>query len=738
MPAATNGMSSRITPGAWLSAPRTRLRARAAVAVVGAVVFAGAFPLPSVAYPRPGQTERVSVLDDGSESEVAGVPYQLTPDGRYALFKHGFATYEFGGEKLFLPGGLFVRDLVAGRTEQVDLAGDGTPANDGSFNPSISDDGRFVAFVSRATNLGVPDAGGLGIYLRDRATGDTEQVPIPTLPGGEPLGTLGDGWPFISGNGRFVAFQVQPGPTESSILLYDRIAGTTSEILGPPGAPMRPTLSADGRYVAFITRAGLSQSQGAIDNNDSWDAYVLDRLTGKTELASATNKPETNLTTDTSPGHAAGIQEFGQWARLSADGRYVAFVSDSPRLVPEDLNRQRDVFVRDLVNDRTERVSVTSDGAEGYGTLFGSAAPAISADGRYVAFMSTAPLVPEKTFDARADVYVHDRVTGQTERVSVGPGGQAGDKHSYNSVHNYVTADGRRVMFMSAATNLVPGDFNRTLDAFVRDRGPELGVGGMSAHVEGGEMFVSGWSSFSGGAVAGASEEGHDGPENANLTGASVTYRPELGDLLVDLDLLSMRSLESPIHQTTPCQHPSPCSDMTYVLKLVAGGTRYEIRAGWAGYVPFLGRDTWENLFLLFRCDPNCLPVSQLRGGLGTTGPRVRFAVPLSILGVGEGATLTEVQASAGRGHPATGIVLAADTLPLPSGIVPVSTLRLGIAPAGTGEKDVVYGPPVVRVDGSFSETMTVSGKPPGTYEVWARACLGQVCRSASVPVTLS
>jgi Tol biopolymer transport system component len=150
---------------------------------------------------------------------------------------------------------------------------------------------------------------------------------------------------------------------------------------------------------------------------------------------------------------------------ISADGRYVAFWSEASNLVPGDTNQRGDVFVRDRLAGVTRRVSVTSTGQQTSGT-YSEVPPAISATGRYIAFFSNASnLVPGDTNGA-GDVFVRDRLAGLTRRVSVGAAGQAND----NSAEPAISADGRYVAFYSEASNLVPGDTNTTVDVFVRDR----------------------------------------------------------------------------------------------------------------------------------------------------------------------------------------------------------------------------------------------------------------------------
>src|SRR5690554_6282023 len=149
---------------------------------------------------------------------------------------------------------------------------------------------------------------------------------------------------------------------------------------------------------------------------------------------------------------------------ISADGRYVAFESSASNLVPGDTNGTLDVFVHDRVTGETTRVSVAFDGIEGEGH---SRTPAISADGRYVAFESVATNLVPSYADGRYHVFVHDRVTGETTRVSDAFDGTQGNAHSG---HPAISADGRYVAFDSRATNLVPDDTNNAADVFVHDR----------------------------------------------------------------------------------------------------------------------------------------------------------------------------------------------------------------------------------------------------------------------------
>jgi Tol biopolymer transport system component len=209
-------------------------------------------------------------------------------------------------------------------------------------------------------------------------------------------------------------------------------------------------ISADGRYVAFQSHAG-NMVRG--DEKGRTDVFVRDRLAGRTYLVSATPRGE------------VGNQDSDGRPAISADGRYVAFLSWASNLVPGDTNRNSDIFVHDRQSGQTARVSVSSSGQEGNARSYN---PAISADGRYVAFVSHADNLVARDTNGQDDVFVHDRETGQTTRVSLAWNGAQANSWSD---HPSISADGRYVAFHSRASNLVAADTNGAyMDVFVYDR----------------------------------------------------------------------------------------------------------------------------------------------------------------------------------------------------------------------------------------------------------------------------
>jgi hypothetical protein len=238
------------------------------------------------------------------------------------------------------------------------------------------------------------------------------------------------------------------------VFLRDRQLGLTECIsVDSSGMPANatselPSISADGRYVAFRSDA---TNLVVGDANGHSDIFIRDRLTATTELVSV---------------GASGVQANADcWTpSMSADARYVAFESYATNLVGGGTSGAHHIFLRDRQLGLTECVSVDSSGVQGNDDSFW---PSISSDGRYVAFYSYATnLVPGDT-NGYLDVFVRDRQLGITERISVDTVGVQG-----NSVSQYpsISADGRYVVFYSAATTLVPGDGNNHIDEFVRDR----------------------------------------------------------------------------------------------------------------------------------------------------------------------------------------------------------------------------------------------------------------------------
>jgi len=422
-------------------------------------------------------TQRVSISTSGAQANDNSHACSVSADLRYVAFSSFATNLLFGDTNGFED--VFVRDRQTGTTERVSVDSTGTQGNGGSSLASISADGRYVAFVSSASNLVSGDTNALDdVFVHDRQTGTTERVSVDST-GAESDGDSLE--PSISADGRFVAFLsnatnlvAADSNNFGDILVHDRQSSTTERVsvdsagAQSDGNSLRPSISADGRYVAFLSHA---TNLVAADSNAFGDVFVRDRQSSTTERVSV----------DT-----AGIQGNGDSSlslALSADGRFVAFQSAATNLLASDTNVFDDVFVRDRQSSTTERVSVDSTGTQANGH---SLEPAISADGRFVTFESDATNLVLGDTNTSGDIFVHDRQNSTTGRASVDSGGVQGNGLS---VAPSISGNGRYVAYESVATNLDPADTNGTSDIFVRDQlgGTtftsvcEPGVGGVTA-----------------------------------------------------------------------------------------------------------------------------------------------------------------------------------------------------------------------------------------------------------------
>jgi Tol biopolymer transport system component/pimeloyl-ACP methyl ester carboxylesterase len=422
----------------------------------------------------------------------------ISADGRYVAFVSEASNLVPGDTNACFPDydcpDVFVHDRQTGVTERVSVDSAGNQTNSESHSPAINADGRYIAFGSYATNLvpndtndcldpplfGCPD-----VFVHDRQTGVTERVSVDSV-GAQANDYSAE--PAISADGRYVAFwsladNLVPGDTNGSqdVFVHDRQTGTTERVSvdnagnQADSASESPEISSDGRYVAF---ASWASNLVPGDTNGQEDIFVHDRQTGATERVSVD-----------SSGNQATSNSYVP--AISANGRYVAFACWDCNLVSGDTNSTFDVFVHDRQTGTTERVSVDSAGTQGN---WWSDWPTISADGRYVAFVSLASnLVPEDT-NGNWDIFIHDRATGATERVSVNSSGEQADNGSQSRAA--ISADGRYVAFSSWASNLVPGDTGYK-DVFVRDRCPDGSCVAPPA-LERAVIFIQGIDSLSG------------------------------------------------------------------------------------------------------------------------------------------------------------------------------------------------------------------------------------------------
>ncbi len=408
-------------------------------------------------------TERVSLDSSAGQADNSSTMTAVSAEGRFVAFVSSASNLVPGDTNGVTD--VFVRDRLLGTTERMSVSSAGVQANlssSDSYRPAISADGRFVAFDSWASNLVTADTNGVAdVFVHDRQTGTTECVSVNSA--GVQAQSMCYG-PSLSADGRFVVFESMSSNLSvgdvngmSDIFLHDRQTGVTELVsLGAGGVQGNDmshsgSVTADGRFVVFDT---FSSNLVAGDTNSWGDVFLRDRQNGTSVRVSVST---------------TGVQgsNWSLSASITPDGRFVVFHSWSSNLVAGDTNVAGDIFVRDLLAGTTERVSLDSAGAQGNAES-GSYPPSISAGGRFVAFESLSTNLVAGDTNACGDVFVHDRLSGTTERVSVDSGGTQAQA---SSLWPAISADGRFVAFESSATNLVVGDTNGFADIFAHDRG---------------------------------------------------------------------------------------------------------------------------------------------------------------------------------------------------------------------------------------------------------------------------
>lgn len=385
---------------------------------------------PAPAYPAQvfvrdmllGQTRVVSVDSAGVPGDAPSNRPALSTDGRYVGFE-SFSTNLVAGDTNATPD-IFVHTLQTGATERASVSGAGAEADSDSHNVAFSADGAFVAFESYADNLVPNDSGGSDVFVRNQATGSLVRASVT------PSGAGGNGysyWPSLSANGRYVAFAsesnnlvVGDGNGDLDIFRRDLQSGVTTRVsvsssgVESDADATRPFVSPDGRYVLFNSEAW---NLDVADLNNKADPFLHDTQDATTQAAVRSAYG----TQGAGPSRMARIDTTPQ-------GRFVSYISRASNLVPGDITPLYDVFLRNLDTGVTQRINVTAEGGQANSDGY---RPRLSADGRYVGFDSDATNLAGNAGDAfTLDAFLRDRQTGTTELVSVSSGGQAGNSHS--------------------------------------------------------------------------------------------------------------------------------------------------------------------------------------------------------------------------------------------------------------------------------------------------------------------
>jgi Tol biopolymer transport system component len=432
------------------------------------------------AIPASAQVERVSTALDGTQANHNSYEAALSDDGSVIAFRSS-ADNLLTGDDNELPD-VFVRDYVANTLEWANVdPDDGTPISytfyRNAYFPSVSDDGSRISFNRYP---GIAD-----LAVRDRVANTTTNLLGPSL-----------AWereePQLSGNGQFLVFH-NPQNLQSAqpivvrpinddfnsafdIFLYDLTSAdtvpperisrpdfssdTSCINAAPPDCPeangdsMSASVSDDGARIAFYSYATNLVPD---DTNGFEDVFVKFRFDEQgTPLGIAGPIIRASVASDATQADGDSYDPH-----LSGNGEFVVFRSLATNLVDDDTNGVWDIFVHEIGTGITERVSVATDGTQ---ANKGSFSAQISDDGRFVVFRSNASnLVPDDT-NERFDIFVHDRQTDQTVRLSVPDGGGEADNHSYLPA---ISGDGTCTVFESDATNLVANDTNRARDIFL-------------------------------------------------------------------------------------------------------------------------------------------------------------------------------------------------------------------------------------------------------------------------------
>lgn len=410
-------------------------------------------------------TTRASLDRLGGESNGHSYRSSMNADGRWVAY--GSVASDIVILDTNNTRDVFVRDRQSGENERISVSTEGTQANGASRNPSMTQTGRFVAFESLASNLVVGDNNGRSdIFVHDRTMTRTEIITMGRL------GSRANNHsyqPAISADGRFVSFYslatnlttATDTANSADVFLHDRALDRTIRVSLAPGSKMPSdqsyvlsgALSADGTRLVYYSRADNLVSG---DTNNTVDVFLYERPAGGIPRTSRLSL---------GPGGAQANGASYQ-PSISSDGRFVTYYSAASNLVPGDNNGVADVFLLDLSTGQTRLISRRSGG--GVLANKGAYGPLISADGQWVAFESSADNLVPGDGNGRVDVFVYRIASDELFRVSRSSIGVEPNQNCSNAA---ISGDGKYVSFNSSATNLVPFDSNGKIDVFVAENG---------------------------------------------------------------------------------------------------------------------------------------------------------------------------------------------------------------------------------------------------------------------------
>lgn len=399
---------------------------------------------------------RASLGISSSESNLDSTSMSFSDDGRYIAFEShstNLVSSDTNGLK-----DIFVYDKQTGSTQRVSISTSSVEANGPSHSPMISGDGNFVVFVSSATNLVSGDTNNCSdIFVRDLVNNTTIRVSVGVS---SAQSDGGSDLPSISDDGRYVGFRsiatnlIGTSDTNDKIdfFVHDTQSSTTTRYSTNSsgtegnGDVVDGVISGDATIVTFTS---LATNMASSDINDCADVFAKTISTGITEVVSK------NSSSDYGNRASESVD-------ISSNGRYVVFRSRAANLVAGDTNGYADIFLRDRTSGTIERVSVQSDGSQAF---FDNRWPKVSDDGRFILFESESQNYVFEDDNIKRDVFIRDRDSSLTTLVSTGAAGAIANGKSSNSA---ISGDGDFLGFTSFGSNLITSDTNDQLDVFYR------------------------------------------------------------------------------------------------------------------------------------------------------------------------------------------------------------------------------------------------------------------------------
>jgi len=410
--------------------------------------------LMALAIAQPSTTSRLNFRSSGEQLSAGITDVAVNADARYCAFSTADSAVVSGDTNGVAD--IFVRDTMTGAVSRVSVSSTGAQANGPSHSPSMSSGGRYIAFVSGASNLVSGDTNGVDdIFVHDRGTGTTTRVSISSA-GLEADGPSSE--PFINGNGRFVAFTSLAtnlvGDDNNGVSdifvrnLNSRLTECVSRAYNTGqignGHSRSPSMDISGLMVAFSSEA---TNLYAFDTNGVEDVFL--RVWGETARISRGN----SMVQGNGPSYDP---------HLSPDGTYVVYASEATNFFTGDTNGVADLFIFDMIVFGTEHIEIAPAGSQPNGHSW---APKLSYGGRQIAFVSAASNLVASDQNEVADVFVLDRQSGFTIMASRSSLGVMSSAESHSP---QISVNGK-VAFISSAGNLVPFDTNGVDDAFLHD-----------------------------------------------------------------------------------------------------------------------------------------------------------------------------------------------------------------------------------------------------------------------------